>query len=201
MPVSTRAVDRSSRAKGPNDAPGSHTVPPKRAVGGGIFRPSGSTSEATSNPILEIFDASVVVGDPTDATETPAHPKQSSRPAPATLFEYTKEWNAATSHMEKWEIISSIPPSAIKPLFGISLTPAILMSIVETLEVVLIPSRGSFPSSASSTVPKSSIRTYVTSLPSIDRFSFVIMFLSESERARINSLLSEVGVAKSGWGL
>ncbi|KAF9516362.1 hypothetical protein BS47DRAFT_1327509 [Hydnum rufescens UP504] len=209
-PVSTRSINGSSSSKMTGEIPTAATAPLKRTVGGGIFRPSGSSLEGTPKPASKVFNASAIVGDSNASSSSPDplharrphdNPRPNARPAPTTLFEYTKEWNAATSHMEKWEIISSLPPSAIKPLFGISLTSAILMSIVETLEAVLTPSLGSSPPSGAGTVPKSSVRTYVTSLSSIERFSFVIMFLSETERAKVRSLLSDVGVAKSGWGL
>ncbi|KAF8333596.1 uncharacterized protein EI90DRAFT_2916172 [Cantharellus anzutake] len=178
----------------------------KLSVKGGIFRASNSTPQpvASSPKIMETNDADDGEGIGRDGPASVSSTSKSiptagggtlKRLPPSSFYDFTKEWNSSSSSLDKWLVFTSIPPSSLKTLFGTSLTPTILMSLIDCVHSLI--------STATSSKLRSSLRTYLTALPTIERFSFLTMFLSPLEKERIKSLLEIVGlnVTKSGWGL
>lgn len=101
-PISSRPLNATPSTQPPSPpVPALTTVPaatpepaPVARVGGGIFRASNSSASVVQVPPEPSRTPGAANGDP-----------RSSRTAPTTLYEFSKEWNASGSTAEKWEII------------------------------------------------------------------------------------------------
>jgi hypothetical protein len=82
----------------------------------------------------------------------------------------------------------------MRSLFGKSLTAPALLEMVEVIQTVL-------DSSTASDQKNAQARTFVASLPSVDRFTILTMFLNQREKDQVIGLLQRLGVAKNAWGL
>lgn len=87
----------------------------------------------------------------------------------------------------------------MKPLFGKSLTASLLLELIDSVQTIL--DNSSLVPIASGDLVSPAARTFITALPSVDRFSMLTMFMTASQKQRAANLLKTLGVAKSAWGL
>jgi len=179
--TSPTASSLSSRS-GPVAACGPATGP-LRSVGGEISHSTSSSSDL----VLSGAQSPNVNVNQTPTVRTPS-----------TLFEFTQRWNSVTSSAQKWEIIKSIPLSAVRHLFGQALTPPLVLAIVDCIQCMLYEVSGSLSLHQIATLEA---RAFVSALPSVDRFSIVVMLLPCADKVKITGLLHVLGVARSAWGL
>ncbi|KAF8470420.1 hypothetical protein DFH94DRAFT_209695 [Russula ochroleuca] len=149
-------------------------------VGGGIFRMSGNDT------VFETRDvpASAAVADhpPKDPAPTPASthtaPAATRAPsaAPRTLFEFTRAWDSIPSSdtATRWALLNSIHPTSLPALFGASLEPALLASLVSVL--------AGASANTDNITSRDAVRAVMCSLARVSRFRTVVQFLSRAER-------------------
>ncbi|KAH9993854.1 hypothetical protein BJV77DRAFT_997204 [Russula vinacea] len=152
-------------------------------VGGGIFRMSGNDTVFKTRDV----PVSAAVDPPKDPTRAPASthtaPATTRAPsvAPRTLFEFTRAWDSVPSSDTgtRWALLNSIHPTSLPALFGSSLEPALLASLVSVLATTTtggaFTDRDKVPS-------RDAVRAVMCALTRVSRFRTVVQFLSRAER-------------------
>jgi len=92
----------------------------------------------------------------------------------------------------------SIPLPAVRRLFGKALTPSLVLAIVDCIQCTLCEVSGSLSLHQIATLEA---HAFVSALPSVDRFSMVVMLLPCADKAKVTELLQVLGVTRSVWGL
>lgn len=85
--------------------------------------------------------------------------------------------------------------SSVRTLFGKSLSPPLLLDIVDSIQNVLCDI------SENPSLHHSEARALITALPSVDRFAMLVALLDRADKEKIAKLLQTLGVARSAWGL
>ncbi|KAF8490446.1 hypothetical protein F5888DRAFT_1741290 [Russula emetica] len=151
-------------------------------VGGGIFRMSGKDT------VFETRDVSAPAAVTDLPMRTPASTPAPAPPpaqavsvatraplaAPRTLFEFTRAWDSIPSSDTgaRWALLNSIHPISLPALFGASLEPALLASLIPVIAAA-----------ASADVRfRDAVRKIMCSLTQVSRFRTVVQFLSRAER-------------------
>ncbi|KAI0245886.1 hypothetical protein BJV78DRAFT_1365156 [Lactifluus subvellereus] len=157
-------------------------------VGGGILRMSGNNTVFKTREVPALADpaASSQTKKPPVAPEPPtqgpsASPLRRAAPttataraqstAPRTLFEFTRAWDSipASDTGARWALLNvHDPPTSLPALFGASLEPVLLASLVPVLATV--------------TTSLDAVRAYMCALTRVPRFKIVARFLSRAER-------------------
>ncbi|KZP26273.1 hypothetical protein FIBSPDRAFT_949450 [Athelia psychrophila] len=177
---------------------------PSRA-GGGIFRPSGEhVAYDKGEKLNPAALSSATTHDVTaaEASVTPA-PVAKAKP-PMSLFDFTRAWESLLPDevREKWALLSTIPPQALPALFQTSLEPPLLVSILATFQskIKLDPAAASAETAMKD---RAHMREYMAAFARVPRFSFVVMFMSTSEKEVAKDVWEGLGVRNGGaaWGL
>ncbi|KZS86930.1 TPR-like protein [Sistotremastrum niveocremeum HHB9708] len=173
--VQTRKISTSEKPA--TIAPSLSPPPPKtstgRSIGGGVFHANGSTPTLFKPP----------------PRPSPVQNESLARPTPndpaMSLFTFSRAMASSQKPDERWEIIKRVPPQSIPDMFGTSLEPPILHSILKTFLHVLSASKDEATSSL--------IREYMRALPRVARFSTVRLFFSKEEAQTISDLWEKLG--------
>ncbi|KAG8977537.1 hypothetical protein FRC05_001395 [Tulasnella sp. 425] len=195
-------------------------------VGGGIFRYKGQRDSSPSNPSQTpktvASSSATNPSERTRASETSSKrltlsPSQTGQPkAPATLYDFGRLWNTEPSAEGKWQLINLIPPNQLPKLFLTSLEPGLVMDMVRTFDDVLSSSSSHGSSSAGGSLSpevqalsledstQNVVMEYMAALPTVPRFEFVRLFLSDTEKATIRKVvqrLPDAGEMAALWGV
>ncbi|RDB15279.1 RNA polymerase II-associated protein 3 [Hypsizygus marmoreus] len=181
-------------------------------VGGGIFRktgestlfppregspstaavPSVSTPPPAAAAVAPIHTTTTPAPTVVSVNSTPVNASPTQATAvnpPTTLFEFSRTWDTIRSTQERWNLISTIPPSSFPAFFKISLEPVLLLSILTVFNEVLRTGENA-----------SKVREYMDAFARVERFGTVVLFLSRAEKEVAREVWEGLGVTKEDVG-
>ncbi|KAJ2922436.1 hypothetical protein H1R20_g14653, partial [Candolleomyces eurysporus] len=162
------------------------TIRPSR-IGGGIFRASGPT---TVFPTREM-------GSSNSSTTSPASAQPKTKaPTPKTLSDLVRVWDAQSTPEERWEVLSTIPPTTLPSFCKSGLEPSFLASIFQTLHAIL--PTADLPTQVA-------VRSFLDYVVLVPRFTTIFLFLSKSEKEVVREVWKMLGVESfegepGAWG-
>ncbi|KAG8898784.1 hypothetical protein FRB99_007170 [Tulasnella sp. 403] len=169
-PAATQTVTKpqpvSQPSPKPRDPLETREINGKR-VGGGIFRYQPTKAQDAAPDLSKKPSATIDVSS--------RLPPQN----PPTLYDFTRTWNNLKSVEERWDLLTDLPPQSLSTTFRTSLGPQLLISVLTTFISILF---NCTPSA------KARILEYLRAFPSVPRFDFVIMFLTEKEQRLVEDV-------------
>ncbi|KAF5372891.1 hypothetical protein D9758_001714 [Tetrapyrgos nigripes] len=170
------------------------TSPVSGRVGGGIFRASGKKHifESRENkPRIEEVDAD---DKKTKATVFGGGKEQASRGdqnyenANMTLFDFDAKWQQLESSEEKFEFLTTVPPSRLPTMFQTSLEPSLFMSICRTL-------LDAIQHSDDENIVTVAVE-YLQTFTKVPRIKTVVLFLTGDEKDVLRAIYQRLEVSE-----